>query len=116
MQLRLIRGFGLITKTLHRVNILCYIRQPSRIIRAKCQGAAAKNWLAAREADLLPVGYFREAVDDIDTRQRPHEFGEGGPDGLSRAFVVTMIGSFTALAASAQPRPVVRKGHAISTA
>jgi len=82
----------------------------------KCQGAAAKNWLAAREADLLPVGYFREAVDDIDTRQRPHEFGEGGPDGLSRAFVVTMIGSFTALAASAQPRPVVRKGHAISTA
>jgi hypothetical protein len=24
----------------------------------KCQGAAAKNWLAAREADLLPVGYF----------------------------------------------------------
>jgi hypothetical protein len=24
----------------------------------KCQGAAAQNWLAAREADLLPVGYF----------------------------------------------------------
>src|SRR5467141_5261211 len=24
----------------------------------KCQGAAAKEWLAAREADLLPVGYF----------------------------------------------------------
>ena len=24
----------------------------------KCQGAAAKAWLAAREADLLPVGYF----------------------------------------------------------
>jgi hypothetical protein len=24
----------------------------------KCQGAAAKGWLAAREADLLPVGYF----------------------------------------------------------
>jgi len=24
----------------------------------KCQGAAAKHWLAAREADLLPVGYF----------------------------------------------------------
>jgi hypothetical protein len=23
----------------------------------KCQGAAAKDWLAAREADLLPVGY-----------------------------------------------------------
>jgi Putative transposase/Transposase zinc-binding domain len=24
----------------------------------KCQGAAARNWLEAREADLLPVGYF----------------------------------------------------------
>jgi hypothetical protein len=24
----------------------------------RCQGAAAKDWLAAREADLLPVGYF----------------------------------------------------------
>ncbi len=24
----------------------------------KCQGAAAKDWLASREADLLPVGYF----------------------------------------------------------
>jgi hypothetical protein len=24
----------------------------------KCQGAAAQSWLAAREADLLPVGYF----------------------------------------------------------
>src|ERR1700687_4011096 len=24
----------------------------------KCQGAAAREWLAAREADLLPVAYF----------------------------------------------------------
>jgi hypothetical protein len=24
----------------------------------KCQGAVARDWLAAREADLLPVGYF----------------------------------------------------------
>src|SRR5437762_5797681 len=24
----------------------------------KCQGAAARNWLAAREAELLPVPYF----------------------------------------------------------
>jgi uncharacterized paraquat-inducible protein A len=24
----------------------------------KCQGAVARVWLAAREADLLPVGYF----------------------------------------------------------
>ena len=27
-------------------------------IAPKCQGAAAQDWLAAREADLLPVGYF----------------------------------------------------------
>jgi len=27
-------------------------------LRPKCQGAAAREWLAAREADLLPVGYF----------------------------------------------------------
>ncbi|HSS84949.1 MAG TPA: IS91 family transposase [Reyranella sp.] len=27
----------------------------------KCQGAAAKDWLAARQADLLPVGYFHLA-------------------------------------------------------
>jgi hypothetical protein len=24
----------------------------------RCQGAAARTWLAEREADLLPVGYF----------------------------------------------------------
>ena len=24
----------------------------------KCQGAAARDWLAAREAELLPIGYF----------------------------------------------------------
>ena len=24
----------------------------------KCQGAAARDWLAARQAELLPVGYF----------------------------------------------------------
>ena len=24
----------------------------------KCQGAAARTWLAEREAELLPVGYF----------------------------------------------------------
>jgi hypothetical protein len=25
---------------------------------SKCQGAAAEDWLPAREADLLPIGYF----------------------------------------------------------
>src|SRR5712671_583790 len=28
----------------------------------KCQGAAAKQWLAAREADLLPVPYYRRLI------------------------------------------------------
>ena len=28
----------------------------------KCQGAAARTWLAEREADLLPVGYFHVVV------------------------------------------------------
>ena len=36
--------------------------QPVRLRRnrhcPKCQGAAARTWLAEREADLLPVGYF----------------------------------------------------------
>jgi len=32
----------------------------------KCQGAAARDWLAAREADLLPVGYFH-----VVSRYRP---------------------------------------------
>jgi hypothetical protein len=34
----LIRGFRLSTQTLHRINILGYIRQPSRIIRASFEG------------------------------------------------------------------------------
>ena len=38
----------------------------------KCQGAAAKEWLAEREAELLPVSYFHvvftlpAAIADID--------------------------------------------------
>src|SRR5471032_3062172 len=46
----------------------------------KCQGAAAKQWLAAREADLLPVGYFHvvftlpAAIADIAyEHERPRE-------------------------------------------
>jgi hypothetical protein len=34
---------------------LKHLPQPSL---PKCQGAQAREWLAAREADLLPVGYF----------------------------------------------------------
>jgi hypothetical protein len=42
----------------------------------KCQGAAAKEWLAAREADLLPVPYYHvvftlpAAVADIDYQNK----------------------------------------------
>ena len=42
----------------------------------KCQGAAAKDWLAAREADLLPVPYYHvvftlpAAIADIAYPQR----------------------------------------------
>ena len=30
----------------------------TRVRQCDCQGAAARDWLAARQADLLPVGYF----------------------------------------------------------
>jgi hypothetical protein len=30
----------------------------TRVHPCECQGAAAQDWLAARQADLLPVGYF----------------------------------------------------------
>jgi len=32
--------------------------RPHSILGPKCQAGAAKAWLAAREAELLPVGYF----------------------------------------------------------
>src|SRR6476620_104047 len=54
----------------------------------KCQGTAAKEWLAAREADLLPVPYFHvvftlpAAIADIayqnkfrDLRHPVHDLG-----------------------------------------
>ena len=42
----------------------------------KCQGAAARDWLAEREAELLPVGYFHivftlpKAIADIAFQNR----------------------------------------------
>jgi hypothetical protein len=36
----------------------CRNRPPMTIMGPKCQGAAARDWLAEREAELLPVGYF----------------------------------------------------------
>ena len=36
----------------------CRNRPPTTILGPKCQGAAAKDWLAERQAELLPVGYF----------------------------------------------------------
>ena len=37
--------------------VIAYIRCRNRHC-PKCQGAAAKEWFAEREAELLPVGYF----------------------------------------------------------
>jgi hypothetical protein len=50
VQLLLIRGFRLITKTLHRINILCYIRQPSRIIRARRPASSEEDCPLGSEA------------------------------------------------------------------
>ena len=36
----------------------CRNRPPTTIMGPKCQGAAAKDWLAARQAELLPVAYY----------------------------------------------------------
>ncbi len=36
----------------------CRNRPPTTIMGPKCQGAAAKDWLAARQAELLPVEYY----------------------------------------------------------
>jgi FkbM family methyltransferase len=46
VQLQLIRGFRPSTQTLHRINILCYIRQPSRIIRARLPGSKLARIIA----------------------------------------------------------------------
>ena len=45
----------------------------------KCQGAAAKEWLAAREAELLPVPYFH-VVFTLPAADRGHRLSEQGRD------------------------------------
>jgi len=39
-------------------------------IAPSARGAAARDWLAAREADLLPVGYFHVVFTVPATRSR----------------------------------------------
>ena len=46
------RGLRGLRPVAHRLQLLPQPALP------KCQGAAARTWLAEREADLLPVGYF----------------------------------------------------------
>ena len=41
----------------------------------KCQGAAARKWLAEREAELLEVGYFH-LVFTLPARDRRHRLAE----------------------------------------
>ena len=45
----------------------------------KCQGAAAKQWLAEREAELLPVPYFH-VVFTLPAPHRRHRLSEQGRD------------------------------------
>ena len=45
----------------------------------KCQGAAAKQWLAEREAELLPVPYFH-VVFTLPAADRRHRLSEQGRD------------------------------------
>ena len=45
----------------------------------KCQGAAAREWLAEREAELLPVPYFH-VVFTLPARDRRHRLSEQGRD------------------------------------
>jgi hypothetical protein len=45
----------------------------------KCQGAAAKQWLAEREAELLPVPYFHRGV-HVPGAGRRHRLPEQGRD------------------------------------
>ncbi len=45
----------------------------------KCQGAAAKEWLADREAELLPVPYYH-VVFTLPARDRRHRLPEQGRD------------------------------------
>jgi hypothetical protein len=46
------QGFRLVTKTLHRINILCYIRQPSSIIQA-CKASILSEKLLAEQTTVL---------------------------------------------------------------
>ena len=45
----------------------------------KCQGAAAREWLAEREAELLPVPYFHVVLHTAG-RDRRHRLSEQGGD------------------------------------
>ncbi len=42
----------------HIAHNSCRNRPPTTIMAPKCQGAAAREWLAARQAERLPASYF----------------------------------------------------------
>src|SRR5260221_14119353 len=70
----------------------------------KCQGAAAKEWLAEREAELLPAGYFHPVftlpgpVPDIAYHNKAAIFG----------LLFTAAGEATPTIAAAPQRPGAR--------
>ena len=76
----------------------------------KCQGAAAKEWLAEREAELLPVPYFHVVFTPAGSDRR-HRLSEQGGDlrspvqGLVRDACSPLqpIPSISALASASSP-------------
>lgn len=70
-----------------------------------CQGAAARTWLAAREADLLPVGYFHVVF------TLPAEIAEIAF--TNKALIYDLLfktASETMLTLAAEPKPLDRGG------
>ncbi|SMD17608.1 Transposase zinc-binding domain-containing protein, partial [Rhizobium sp. RU36D] len=75
----------------------------------KCQGAAARAWLAEREADLLPVGYFHVVF------TLPAEVAERSPSMSSSAASCSMscraasiVSGTTAFLQALPERPALR--------
>ena len=65
----------------------------------KCQGAAAREWLAAREADLLPVGYFHVVV------TVPAEIADTPSQQLGEVYdLLFRVAAETMLTIAAEPR------------
>jgi hypothetical protein len=65
----------------------------------KCQGAAAREWMAAREAELLPVSYFHVVF------TLPSEIGDIAYQ--NKAVIYNLAGSFPGGFRTTAPGPVL---------